>query len=330
MNLATWKLHGPVRTLSTEHAEWDSDRGEWRAPRGQTTVTFRSDGQTSETESHNPDGSILRSVRTYDDAGRILAERTWKDEGTEWEVAYSYDVLGRLAQKEVLSKEGRWKSEECRYDDAGRQTKAIFLPPHVAGSSIGIAAQGPEFFPDDPTELPAAVSFHFANGGIVGRVVFEIDPERRLVTEVMYPAGDNPFGESQPAASDMSPDERVEMLAAIKAAFSNDVFSKLLYVYDARGRLIERTMSMGMLSEERRTSEYEDRDDPIAETTKSWDHGVEQLQREQQTRFDYQYDSRGNWTERIVRYRIGSQQEFQRSNVERRTIAYYEPQNDSV
>jgi hypothetical protein len=267
-------------------------------------------------------------VCTYDVAGRIVEERTWKDEETQWEVAYSYDALGRLAQKEVLSKEGRWKSEECRYDDAGRQTKAIFLPPHVASSSISIAAQGPEFFPDDPRELPAEVSFHDASGGIMRRVVLSINPERRLVTEVMYLAGDKPFGESQPGAS-MSPDERVEMLAAVKAAFSDDVFCKMVYAYDARGRRIERTMSMGMLSEERLTSEYEDRDDPIAETTKSWDHGVEQPEREQQTRFDYQYDSRDNLTERIVRYRIGSQQEFRRSNVERRTITYYEPKNGS-
>jgi hypothetical protein len=120
------------------------------------------------------------------------------------------------------------------------------------------------------------------------------------------------------------------MLAAVKAAFSDDVFCKMLYAYDARGRLMERTMSMGMLWEERRTSEYVDRDDPIAETTKSWEHGVAQPQSGQRTRFDYQYDARGNWTERIVMSRSGSQQEFQRSNVERRTITYYEPQNGGV
>jgi hypothetical protein len=330
MNVASWKLHGPVRTLRTEHAEWDSDRGEWRAPRGQTTVTFRPDGQASGTESHNPDGSILRSVHTYDVAGRIVEERTWKDEGTQWEVAYSYDALGRLAQKEVLSKEGRWKAEERRYDDAGRLTKATFLPPNLSGASISYAAQGPEFFPDDPHQVPAEISVHDAGGGIVRRVVLSRDPERRLVTEVVYFAGESPFSELQPGANDMPPEERAEILAAIKATFSDDVFCRMLYAYDVRGRLRERTMSMGTLSEERWTLEYQDRDDPIAQTTKSWDHGVEQPQREQQTRFDYQYDSRGNWTERIVRYRIGSQQEFRRSNVEQRTITYYEPQNDSV
>ena len=44
----------------------------------------------------------------------------------------------------------------------------------------------------------------------------------------------------------------------------------------------------------------------------------------QHNRSDYQYDAHGNWTERVGSYRIGSQGEFQRSNVERRTITYYD------
>ena len=45
---------------------------------------------------------------------------------------------------------------------------------------------------------------------------------------------------------------------------------------------------------------------------------------QQQNRYDYQYDSHGNWTERVGSYKIGSQPEFQRSNIQRRTITYYE------
>ena len=325
MNLATWRLHSPVRTLRIEHAEWDSGRAEWRAPRGPMTVTFRPDGQVSETESHNPDGSIVRAVRTYDVRGLIVEERAWKDEETQWEAAYFYDALGRLAKKEVLSTEGRWKSEECRYDDAGRQTKVFVFPPHVVGSSLSIAAQGPEIFPDDDRQLPLEVNYHYSGGELFGRVVFSRDPERRLITEVMYLG--EAVGELRPGEKGMSPEERAETLAAFKAAFSDDVFSTMLYAYDARGRLLERTMSMGTLAEARWVFEYNDRDDRIAETSKDWDHGVEQPQREQQTRFDYHYDSRGNWTERIVRCRIGSQQEFQCSNIERRTLTYYELQN---
>jgi hypothetical protein len=59
-------------------------------------------------------------------------------------------------------------------------------------------------------------------------------------------------------------------------------------------------------------------DDGVVRTTE------EEPRVEQHNRYDYQYDSRGNWTERVVSYRIGSQPEFQRSNVERRTITYYE------
>jgi hypothetical protein len=42
-------------------------------------------------------------------------------------------------------------------------------------------------------------------------------------------------------------------------------------------------------------------------------------------RYDYQYDDRGNWTERVVWGRTGSQPEFQRANIERRMITYFEP-----
>jgi hypothetical protein len=41
-------------------------------------------------------------------------------------------------------------------------------------------------------------------------------------------------------------------------------------------------------------------------------------------RFEYQYDPQGNWIERVVWFRSGSQPDFQRSHVERRMITYYE------
>jgi YD repeat-containing protein len=41
------------------------------------------------------------------------------------------------------------------------------------------------------------------------------------------------------------------------------------------------------------------------------------------TRYEYDYDARGNWTRRIVSWRSEAGVEFQRSNVERRAITYY-------
>ncbi len=46
--------------------------------------------------------------------------------------------------------------------------------------------------------------------------------------------------------------------------------------------------------------------------------------RKQQIRYEYAYDALGNWTERVVWSRYEPNPDFQRSNVERREISYYE------
>jgi succinate dehydrogenase/fumarate reductase flavoprotein subunit len=93
-------------------------------------------------------------------------------------------------------------------------------------------------------------------------------------------------------------------------------------------------MRMGALSEERTTSRYNDRDDPIDEISEHHSRSAgmdadgvvqatEEAPRTHHTRFDYQYDDDGNWTERIVWGRVDESSDFQRSNVMRRTITYY-------
>ena len=76
--LAARKLHGTVRTLRIETAEWDESRGAWQIPRGITIVTFDRDGQSTETEHHNPDGSVAKWTRPVDehDGARRIKEET--------------------------------------------------------------------------------------------------------------------------------------------------------------------------------------------------------------------------------------------------------------
>jgi hypothetical protein len=74
-DLATWNVHGPVHTLRTEHAEWDLSLERWQAARYFTLVRFHPDGRISESESHNPDGSISRSSYAYDAVGRMQEAR---------------------------------------------------------------------------------------------------------------------------------------------------------------------------------------------------------------------------------------------------------------
>jgi hypothetical protein len=80
-DLAEWKVRGPVRTLRREFAEWDPANDTWQAPRGVTVVAFRSDGQLIEAEFHNPDGSVARRARAYDDSGRLVEAEFWADGG---------------------------------------------------------------------------------------------------------------------------------------------------------------------------------------------------------------------------------------------------------
>ena len=78
---------------------------------------------------------------------------------------------------------------------------------------------------------------------------------------------------------------------------------------------MERTTRMGGLSEQRTTFRYNDHDDPTDEISEDHSRGAsmdsdgvvhtsDERSEAQHTRFDYQYDDHGNWTERIVWSRI--------------------------
>jgi hypothetical protein len=330
-DLATWSVRGPVRTLRQEHATWDASQSAWQAPRGISIITFRLDGQASERESHNPDGSATRSTYLYDDEGRVARQEFWNGEAARTTVVYSYDASGRLATVEDVALDGtRRVNETCRYDEVGRRTTTIFLPPLPPDTpmAVSVGVGGLE------NRAASEVAIHDADGRLVWRVVFSRDEQGRVVTEVVHAVTENLFSRAQPQAGHLPADV---LAAVMERTVADEVFSKTEYTYDVKGRLTEKTMSMGILSDEHWTFQYDDHDNLIAETTirrsrevTTDDHGVVRSSKEepvvqQHNQFSYQYDSRGNWTERVVSYRLGSRTAFQRSNIERRTITYYEP-----
>jgi hypothetical protein len=347
-NLARWKVRGSVRILRQEHAEWDRSQGSWQAPRGVSIVTFRRDGQASEFEFHNPDGSVARWARVYDDDGRLMEQEFWSDDGPRSRVVYSYDARGRLAAAEAVAPDGTQREAETyRYDATGRKVKVTLLAHDPTGSATCYALEGTEqsygapgavtlTVAYDDRELPAEARFDDADGALVRRIVFSRDQEGRLLSEVEHFGGESPFPEFPADVNNIPAKDRASMAAALKRAFEDRVFCRTAYAYDTKGRLLERTIYMGTLSEDRTTFQYRDYDDPIAETSSSRNHRValdddgvvstteEQPGVQQYNRYDYQYDSHGNWTERVLSYRIDSEAEFQRSNIERRTFEYYE------
>jgi hypothetical protein len=102
-----------------------------------------------------------------------------------------------------------------------------------------------------------------------------------------------------------------------------------------RGACCNRRGAWGTLSEDRTTYRYDDlHDEPIEEATEHKsreanldDDGAVHYKSAsvtiQHNRFEYIYDAQGNWTERMVSYQTEPNPDFQRSNIERRTITYH-------
>ena len=351
-DLARWELRGSVRTLRTHFAEWNPETGDWWPLKDRFVATFRADGQLSEIEHHNPDGSVPREIRLYDDAGRLNEDQWWANDVLTRRVVHTYDVGGRSASAVTVDVEGRkHETERCYYDENGRKTKVVFLPgPETSGATCSTGSCGTMYGVEgtdvaysapgattstttyDQQGRPSEVAFHDANKALVSRVVFSRDQDGRVLSERMEFAG--PAGLLGPSIdANMPTDERASLMELFKTVFEDHTFSLSTYTYDEKGRRIESVRRMGKLSEVRVTVRYDDFDNPVEEVRSDVsremrmdDGGVKSEERPshvQYVRFEYRYDAHGNWTERIVWQRLEPNADERPSNIERRTIAYY-------
>jgi hypothetical protein len=351
-DLARWKVHGPVKTLRSEFATWDLERHDWQPVRNFNVASFRADGAILTVNAHNPDGTIAHSLWLYDNAGRMIESNSWMNDGPIDRTVYVYDEGGRLIRTTHLGQDGtRADKEVCSYDAGGRKTKVRLLPHHeedsqrnathtcgadtvysIEGSdtSYGVPGAATITVTYDEKDLPAKVSFHDANHHPLSEVVLTHDSAGRLLSEEQHQQDRSPFQN----LLENAPPEKSERLAALFEMVLGDAASNTTYQYDARGRLVTREQRMGKLGGDTTTYHYEDRDDPVAETTehRSRDAGLDETgivsyssdrQNVQHNRLEYLYDAHGNWIERIVSFRSESSPDFQRSNIERRTITYY-------
>ncbi len=341
-DVTKWKVRGPVATLRTEHATWDIAQEEWHPARGLVTTSFRLDGTASASDFHNPDGSIALSQWVYD-MGRLMESSFQFAGGPIDRTVYSYDEAGRHVGTVQLRQDGtRTESEVCTYDAGGQKTKVRFLDvgrPDAAygieGSEQGYPVRGATTMTTtyDKRDFPSKVIFQDAGGNIVTQVVFVRDGGGRLLSEEMHGTEESPFAELLEKAP---PEERERMATLVKNIWGGP-FVVTTYAYDAKGRMVGRLRRMGTLGEEHATYRYEDdRDEPTEETIENRsreagldDNGTVNYTADrvnlQHNRFEYRYDAHGNWTERVVWYRLEPNPDFQRSNVERRAITYHAP-----
>jgi hypothetical protein len=352
-DLAKWKVHGPVKTLKSEFAEWDLDRQDWQPANRITVASFNRDGTISTTDHHNPDGTIAHSRWFQDDAGRMIESQSWMNDGPIDKTVYVYDEGGRLIRTTYLDHNGSSREiEACSYDSDGRKTKVRFLPRHGAdsecsasgacGATTSYSIEGTDSaygapgattmtVTYDEKNLPTKVLFHDANHQQLGYLILRRDSAGRLISEEFHQGERSPLRDN---LYDKAPLEERERLAALFDSVLGNGFSSTTYGYDAEGRLVTRELRIGNLGGYSTIYRYVDRDEPVEETTehRSREASLDETGNVryssdrinvQHNQLECLYDAHANWIERIVSFRSESEPIFQRSNIERRTITYY-------
>jgi YD repeat-containing protein len=345
-DLAKWKVHGSVATLRVERATWDDEGQGWKPEPYFTETSFRRDGAISSTESHNPNGSIAHSQWLYDVSGRLTESDSWMNKEAPQRTLYIYDEGGRHIRTTYQKDDGTQTDLElCSYDAEGKGTKTRMLPVsavHEGGAvSLGYSIEDTDMALGAPgatsmttsyvgPDKPAKVILEDTNHNTVTEVHFVRDAQGRLQS-VETLMGDSQFKDFVDRGS---PERREAMAAFFKQAFG-DAFSRTTYKYDSQGHLIEKINTMGTMHEEHTTYGYDGvHDEAIEETTETRSRGATledgaihynpDTVSTQHNRFEYRYDTHGNWTEQIVSGQYDPSADFQRSNVERRTLTYYE------
>jgi YD repeat-containing protein len=341
-DLEKWKLHGPVAAMQSEHAEWDRERQGWHAARLYTRVIFDRRGRITQLDQPGTEESVHRTIFLYDDKGRLAEVNATVGASAHWTTEYSYDAAGRLERAVAAhGSESARTITVCAYDASGRKQKTEFLPTEpsdipmtcgVDGSEIGYGVPGAATITTmyDERERPVEAVFHDATHALLRTVTFTRDTTGRVVTEDarMAPAGPYHFKDGP---DDISPDDRAQFAAMIGAALGSIITT---FTYDSDGQLIERRRRMGTLSDQSTTFTYDHHGNSVHERTERRDRemrldengGMQTITdsvRTHESRVEYTYDSVGNWTERVVWARFDSHPEFQRTNVERRTIEYH-------
>jgi hypothetical protein len=266
---------------------------------------------------------------------------------------YFYDESDRISRV-VTEDQDRMQHdfESYSYDAAGRKTKLQFRPkldPNV-GFYFGIEGTETWYGADDAVVLkteydghgqPAEAFLCDANHVVVRRVTLAWDSNGRLLSEEMHSGERPPFPGLENALNDLPPEARAAAAAMLASSVApSGLMSSTAYTYDEKGRRVERCARVGGISKDRTSYRYDEHDNPIEETHEKTSHDLNvdetgnlrpanEKSLRHKVRFEYKYDDRGNWTERIVSVCYESNPDFQRSNIERREITYY-PESESA
>ena len=338
----TRHMLGPVRRCIEEMPGGWVQTNEYGPDHKLMAFSTERDGKTS---SH----SESDHSETYDAEGHLLSNRSTFRDGTFVETYYEYDEVGR---RTAMTHSRNSDRTEYVYDADGIMTKCIetFDPnnpdqtnmPHAFWGSriLGVPRGGSAVTTYDVrddvlcggcgkqhrTSNPVEMRTFTADGQLVGQYVRKYDASSRVVEEKTLQQNHGLLFVER-----MTPEQKAawtpEQAQALAKQLNETVRGKLPpgigYKYDAQGRLIEKR-ERNKFQEQTTTIDYNDQGDVERKRETVTDNSVNirgpQPPEDRDTRYSYQYDSFGNWTEKVVTGVFGSRSWRLTT---RRTITYY-------
>ena len=342
-------LRGPVKS-STEESSYPKvtdAAGKALEVRFEHTTVYDPDGRIMSARSRNSDGSQWVERYEYSNSGQLLKTSSGIEGQALIETTYSYDQQGRI---EKITSNNRTDSPVFfRYDEHGGKTKlqtsrASDYRPNVAtaGSPFEAADMAPNL-PDggttttiyDEHDRPTEVQVRDTNGELVNRALRTYDAQGHVSEEKQI--YDNLARMFPPETrqkllddSGLSADQlREELHAQLTTLMKGEAEPySVSYRYDSGGRLIHTGRRIFNHEDEIDTT-YNEHGDAESEITRTRPEAENEPTAQgppssySETRYSYQYDQHGNWTEKTGSYSSSSDAAFQSSTVIKRSLTYY-------
>ncbi|MGH9494298.1 MAG: hypothetical protein ACRD3B_04810 [Candidatus Sulfotelmatobacter sp.] len=341
------KLRGPVKSFTTEHAfpiRTDAQGNAIPEVHFTSTTEFDLQGHNVLSRNSNSDGSTWINRHTYDESGRLLKDESGTEGQALTVTSYAYDAQGRLQ-----SVNGSSSPVSFHYDEHGRKTEIKTLRPEDyrgnVASGLGpfdslqalpnIPGGGTSTTIYDDQDRPAEVQLRNDSGDVVRRAVRNYDDRGNVIqeeqiqdrSEAMFPPEVlQQTGEQSGRSLD---DMRKELREQLTKLMGGNSMYRLSYRYDDLGRLTHTSRRIFNMQSEIETT-YNDHGDVESEITRDSASTSGSLESPtvhppgySESRYSYQYDSFGNWTEQSISYRNRPDEPFQGASTTKRTLTYY-------
>ncbi len=325
-------MPGAIGADGTQSPEW----------RRWSQVEFDVDGRILDRLDRNPDGSEWETRYTYNAAGKLLKTVVSHQGEPTGFTTYNYDAQGR--EKSIVYSETPDNPVTFRYDEQGRKTKVQVSRAEDYRPNVATAADSPLLSADrapnlqgggtalttyDEHDRPIEVQVRDAQGAEMSRTVRTYDKQGNILEEKQL--WDNPLNILPPEtrssvlqSAGASADEFRAQVTNLMGGHAGPV--SIANTYDAQGR-VQQTVRRVFNEEATITKTYNPQGDVISEITRTKKIGTQPEQGPQaydsEARYRYQYDDRGNWTEKITSQSLASGGAFEITSKTQRTLTYF-------